>query len=140
MAKSTTEETKLKKLQKSRASKFKIAITNIDNVLRDKYIHRNKLESTLESDFDFYNVVFSWDANDVCYDNARYTNWHTNYPDALIRLELRSYRKVPWYGRVPFILGDFMDEHGHPLHIYPHQLLKKVIARAENTSYYVLAA
>ncbi len=35
----------------------------------------------------FCNVVFGWDAADVCYDNARYTGWHTGYPDALVRLD-----------------------------------------------------
>jgi len=140
MAKATPEEQALEKIRKSSATKFKVAITDIDGVLRGKYIHRNKLESALESGFGFCNVVFGWDAGDVCYDNASYTGWHTGYPDALARLDLSTYREVPWDGGVPFLLGEFVDEHGHPLPICPRQLLKRVLARAGAAGFDVVAA
>jgi glutamine synthetase len=140
MAKATPEEQALEKIRKSSATKFKIAITDIDGVLRGKYIHRSKLESALESGFGFCNVVFGWDAGDVCYDNASYTGWHTGYPDALARLDLSTYREVPWDGGVPFLLGDFVDEHGHPLLICPRQLLKRVLERAKTAGFDVVAA
>ncbi|HWP09059.1 MAG TPA: glutamine synthetase family protein [Polyangiaceae bacterium] len=140
MAKATPEEQALEKIRKSSASKFKVAITDIDGVLRGKYIHRSKLESALEGGFGFCNVVFGWDAGDVCYDNASYTGWHTGYPDALARLDLSTYREVPWDGGVPFLLGEFVDEHGHPLPICPRQLLKRVLARAAAAGFDVVAA
>jgi glutamine synthetase len=84
--------------------------------------------------------VFGWDAGDVCYDNASYTGWHTGYPDALVRLDLGTYREVPWDGGVPFLLGDFVDGHGHPLAICPRQLVKRVLARASTQGFDVLAA
>ena len=37
--------------------------------------------------FGFCNVVFGWDAGDVCYDDASYTGWHSGYPDALARVD-----------------------------------------------------
>ncbi len=140
MAKSTPEEIGLEKIKKSAATKFKVAVTDIDGVLRGKYIHRNKLESALESGFGFCNVVLGWDAADVCYDNASYTGWHTGYPDALVRLDPASYREVPWDGGVPFLLADFVDEQGNPLLICPRQLLKRVLARGESAGFNVLAA
>ena len=140
MAKPTPEGLGLEKLLKSRATKFKIAVTDIDGVLRGKYINRSKLESALESGLGFCNVVFGWDSGDVCYDNASYTGWHTGYPDAQVRLDLRTYREVPWDGGVPFVLGDFVDNHGHPLSICPRQLLKGVLARAQKLGFDVLAA
>jgi glutamine synthetase len=140
MAKSSPEELALEKIRKSSATKFKVAITDIDGVLRGKYIHRNKLESALESGFGFCNVVFGWDAADVCYDNASYTGWHSGYPDALARLDLATYREVPWDGGVPFLLADFVDAHGHPLPICPRQLLKRVLARASAQGFDVMAA
>ncbi len=140
MAKSTAQELGLDKLKKSRSTKFKVAVTDIDGVLRGKYIHRNKLESALDSGLGFCNVVFGWDSADACYDNARYTGWHTGYPDALVRLDLGSYREVPWDGGVPFLLGDFVDQHGHPLGVCPRQLLKRVIARAVTAGFDVVAA
>jgi len=140
MAKSSPESLALEKIRKSSASKFKVAITDIDGVLRGKYIHRSKLESALESGFGFCNVVFGWDAGDVCYDNASYTGWHTGYPDALARLDLATYREVPWDGGVPFLLADFVDAHGHPLPICPRQLLKRVLERARTAGFDVVAA
>jgi glutamine synthetase len=139
MAKSP-EELGLERLRKSEATKCKVAITDIDGVLRGKYIHKNKLESALESGFGFCNVVLGWDAADACYDNARYTGWHTGYPDANVRLDVRTYREVPWDGGVPFLLGEFVDGEGEPLPICPRQLLKSVLRRAEKAGFDVVAA
>ena len=118
------------------AGKVKVAITDIDGVLRGKYLHKDKLASALEGGFGFCNVVFGWDAADVCYgegchDGVPYTGWHTGYPDAQARLDLGTYREVPWDGGVPFLLGEFVDGRGAPLPICPRQVLKRVLARAE---------
>jgi glutamine synthetase len=140
MAKSSPDALGLEKLRKSTATKFKVAITDIDGVLRGKYIHKNKLESALESGLGFCSVVFGWDAADACYDNARYTGWHTGYPDAQVRLDVRTYREVPWDGGVPFLLGDFVDARGQPLAICPRQLLKSVLRRVEKAGFEAMAA
>src|SRR5689334_7615470 len=131
MAKSSAEELGLEKVKKSRSNKFKVAVTDIDGVLRGKYIQRSKLESALDSGFGFCNVVFGWDAADICYDNARYTGWHTGYPDALVRLDPNTYREVPWDSKVPFVLGEFVeaDKAQSPLAVCPRQLLRRVIER-----------
>src|SRR5689334_25308553 len=125
MAKSSAEELGLEKVKKSRSNKFKVAVTDIDGVLRGKYIQRSKLESAINSGFGFCNVVFGWDAADVCYDNARYTGWHTGYPDAEPRIDPATHREVPWDGNVPFFLADFWSG-DEPLEVCPRQLLKKV--------------
>jgi glutamine synthetase len=88
-------KTLLDRVRNAGASKVKVAITDIDGVLRGKYLHLDKFVSASESGFGFCNVVFGWDAADICYDNARYTGWHTGYPDALVRLDPNTYREVP---------------------------------------------
>lgn len=118
-------------IEKGAHQKVKVAITDVDGILRGKYLHRDKFLSAVKSGFGFCNVVFGWDSADVCYDDARYTGWHTGYPDALARLDLKTYRRVPWDGGVPFFLGDFEDEAGNPLSVCPRQMLKRVLARAE---------
>jgi len=95
----------LEQIERGPTQKVKVAITDIDGVLRGKYIHREKFLSAAESGFGFCNVVFGWDSSDVCYDNVRYTGWHSGYPDALARLDLSTYRHVPWDHGVPFFLG-----------------------------------
>ena len=119
----------------SKAGKVKVAITDIDGILRGKYINRQKLESALEGGFGFCNVIFGWDAADVCYDAAAYTGWHSGYPDAHARLDLGTYREVPWDRNVPFLLGEFVDEAGAPLGVCPRQTLKRVLARAAQAGF-----
>ncbi len=125
----TTLSGVLAELRASSAHKVKVAVTDIDGVLRGKYLHKSKFMSAAESGFGFCNVVFGWDAADVCYDNTTYTGWHTGYPDALARVDLSTKRHVPWDGGVPFFLGDFESATGGPLPICPRRLLRAVIER-----------
>ncbi len=122
-------------IRRSSLHKIKVAVTDIDGVLRGKYLHREKFLAAADSGFGLCNVVFGWDTSDACYDNSRYTGWHTGYPDALVKLDLATYRKIPWEASVPFFLGDFEDHNGAPLPLCPRQLLKKVIATAQEAGF-----
>ena len=115
--------------------KVKVAVTDIDGILRGKYIHKKKFISALENGFGFCNVVFGWDCADECYDNSRYTGWHTGYPDAQVMLDMGTARKVPWDNNVPFILGDFYRENGDSLDVCPRSLLKKIVGKAESLGF-----
>ena len=61
----------------------KVGFTDIDGVLRGKYLSREKFLSVLPKNFGFCDVVVGWDSNDQLYDNVTYTGWHTAYPDAM---------------------------------------------------------
>ncbi|HET7746241.1 MAG TPA: glutamine synthetase family protein [Vicinamibacteria bacterium] len=121
----------LDELRRSPSQKVKVAVTDVDGVLRGKYIHKDKFLASADSGFGFCNVVFGWDAGDVCYDNGSYTGWHTGYPDAQARIDLGTARSVPWDDNVPFFLADFVDGKGQPLEVCPRQLLKTTLGRAE---------
>ncbi len=121
----------IKQIRKSEASKVKVAVTDIDGVLRGKIMHVDKFLSSIESGFGFCNVVFGWDNSDTCYDNVDYTGWHTGYPDAKVNIDLSTYRTIPWDSHIPFVLGDFVDEGDRPLPICPRQVLKQILAQAE---------
>ena len=113
-------------------TKIKVAITDVDGVLRGKYLAKDKFFSVADGGLGFCNVVLGWDSSDVCYDDVAYTGWHTGYPDALVRLDLGTYRRVPWDGGVPFFLGDFVQADGAtPLPLCPRQLLKRVVRHGE---------
>ena len=117
MAKKQTPKKKnpiIEQLRKSPHQKVKVAITDIDGVLRGKYLHKDKFLSATESGFGFCNVVFGWDSADVCYDNGKFTGWHSGYPDALVQVDLDTFREVPWDGGVPFFLGDFAQPRNLP--------------------------
>lgn len=125
----------LEALRKSDAAKVKVAVSDIDGILRGKYIHREKFFSAVESGFGFCDVVFGWDSQDQCYDNTNLTGWQHGFPDAIARLDLGTYRRVPWDNDVPFFLGDFVTGDGKPHPICPRQVLKRVLARAEAMGY-----
>jgi glutamine synthetase len=130
MAKSGPDSSEIvERVKRSPAGKVKVAITDVDGILRGKYIHKDKFLSAIDGGFGFCNVVFGWDAADVCYDNSRFTGWHTGYPDALARIDLATFREVPWDGRVPFFLGDFQDQNANALPICPRRLLRTVVER-----------
>ena len=122
-------------------NRVKVAVSDIDGVLRGKYLHKDKFFSAVEGGFGFCDVVFGWDMNDQCYDNTTLTGWHKGFPDALAKIDLGTHRNVPWDDGVPFFLGDFvMERSGRevPLPICPRQLLKRVLARAEKLGFTVM--
>jgi glutamine synthetase len=95
------------KINELASGKVVIAFTDIDGVLRGKMISKEKLLRIKNENASFCNVVFGWDINDVVYDNAEISGWHTGYPDATLSVDLNTYRTIPWNNNLPFFLGDF---------------------------------
>lgn len=110
--------------------KVKLGGFDIDGILRGKYISLEKFASAARDGFGFCDVIFGWDSNDVLYDNAKFTGWHTGYPDALARIDLGTYRVLPWEKDTAFFIADFFDKQGGPLEVSPRQVLKRVVAHA----------
>ena len=77
--------------------KVKVACSDIDGILRGKYLHIDKFLGAAEphpkGGFGFCDVVFGWDSGDQCYDNAQVTGWQHGFPDALARLDLDTARQ-----------------------------------------------
>ena len=121
----------LEAVRESGSGKVKVACSDIDGVLRGKYLHLDKFFGAVESGFGFCDVVFGWDSSDTCYDNTTLTGWHHGFPDALARIDLDTRRSVPWDNGVPFFLGEFINADGTPSPICPRQTLKRVLKRAE---------
>jgi glutamine synthetase len=117
------------------SGKVKIAFTDIDGILRGKYIAVEKFLSVIDGNTGFCDVIFGWDVNDVAYDNGTYTGWHTGYPDAPCRLDINTFRKIPWENDLPFFLGELSEDEKRSAHVCPRQLLKKAIAEADESGY-----
>src|SRR5438046_9720166 len=90
-------------------NRVKVAVSDIDGVLRGKYLHKDKFFSAVEGGFGFCDVVFGWDMTDEPYDNTQVTGWHKGFPDAMVRLDLGTHRNVPWDGDVPSFLSSSVD-------------------------------
>jgi len=118
------------------SGKVKVAVTDIDGVLRGKYISAEKFSSVAADRMGFCDVTFGWDMGDIAYDNVKFTGWHTGYPDAQVKLDLDTFRKIPWENDIPFFLGDFIDEQERAGIVCPRQLLKKVLADTQRAGFF----
>jgi glutamine synthetase len=112
-------------------SKVKVGGFDIDGVLRGKYLSLDKFWGAVEDGIGFCDVVFGWDIGDVLYDNAKVTGWATGYPDAHARIDLGTFRVIPWEPGTAAFLLDFVDTEGNPHPACPRSLLKGVLARGE---------
>jgi len=125
----------LQKLAANKTEKVKLAVTDIDGILRGKVISFEKFTSVAEKGFGFCDVVFGWDAADAAYDNATITGWHTGYPDALATVDLQTQRQIPWENDLPFFLADFSDTESNLSSICPRTLLKQIKQQAVKAGY-----
>lgn len=106
--------------------KVKIAFTDIDGVVRGKYIHESKFNKQAEKGIGFCDVVFGWDSSDKVYENeVEKTGWHTGFPDACLSIDSNTKRNIPWEGEQTFYLGDFSTDKFFK-DICPRSLLKSV--------------
>ena len=134
----TPEHPAVAAVRNSGAGKVKVAVSDIDGILRGKYLHRDKFFGAVDGGFGFCDVVFGWDSGDQCYDNTQVTGWQHGFPDALARLDLGTARHVPWDNGVPFFLGEFVNADGTPYAVCPRQTLKRVLKRAEKLGFQVM--
>lgn len=112
----------------------KVAISDIDGVLRGKYLDKDKFLSSVHDGFGFCDVVFGWDSADECYDNATYTGWHSGYPDGTVRIDLQSHRRIPWESGRHLFLGDYLGSQPD-LTVCPRRLLGQMVDRASSLGY-----
>lgn len=124
----------LTSLKNSDIKKVKLAITDIDGILRGKLVSKEKFIKAAEDKLGFCNVVFGWDMNDAVYDNSEVTGWHTGFPDSMATIDLSTKRNIPWDNDLPFFLGDFRESE-ELKEVCPRSLLKRVTSKAKELGY-----
>ena len=98
-------EAKLREYRERGVTRVKVGLTDIDGVIRGKYVGLDKFASLLVTGGGFCDCIFGWDVNDQLYEDGTYTGWHTGFPDARFRLLVASER----------IEGDVREERNHLL-------------------------
>jgi glutamine synthetase len=116
---------------------IKLGVTDVDGILRGKYVSREKFLSALEKGLGFCDVIVGWDSNDQLYDNVAYTGWHTAYPDAPVRVLPETGRALPFENGMPFFLGELAEAAEA---ICPRGTLRRVLDRAKAMGFQVSAA
>ncbi len=113
-------------IDSSKTGYVKVALTDIDGILRGKYMHVDKFIKSTEKGFGFCDVIFGWDSNDELYDFGRtpeeelFTGWHSGFPDTKAVIIPDSGRINPLEEDIPFFLAELKDSN-----ICPRGLLKK---------------
>ncbi|UXP32983.1 glutamine synthetase family protein [Reichenbachiella agarivorans] len=126
-----TREEAIAAVKNHSSNKVKFAIIDIDGILRGKYIHKDKFMDQINGDFGFCDVVYGWDSSDALYHQSGITGWDTGFPDGKAKIDLDTFRQVPWDEDVPFFLADYAA--GSPSKpVCPRSLLKQIIAKAES--------
>lgn len=119
-------------LRQQDATRVKIGVTDLDGVLRAKYLSTQKVLASLEKGFGFCNVLFGWDSQDKLYDQHA----DGGFADLPARLIPASRRNIPWEDNLPFLLADF---HGtnHPLAAAcPRSLLQRIVKKATDMGFH----
>lgn len=124
-------------VEESGAKHVKVGFSDVDGILRGKYMSRDKFLSSLDRGFGFCDVVVGWDSNDQLYDATEVTGWHTAYPDAAARIVPETGRAIPFEGDLPFFLSELTGTHEAAC---PRGLMRRVLAKAESLGFGVKAA
>ncbi len=127
---------KIDQFKKKGIQKVKLVFTDIDGVLRGKYISLEKFHSIVNKTAGFCDCVLGWDVNDQLYDNAKFTGWHTAFPDAFYRIDVSTERQLPDENGTPLYIIEFVDEDKKSLHpICPRSLLKRVLEKLHSMGF-----
>lgn len=123
----------LHELEQRGVRRVKLGITDIDGIVRGKYLTMDKFKSLARSSAGFCDCIFGWDSNDQLYDNVAFSSWDKGFPDVPYRLVLDTIRGLPNEDNVPFFLAELVPPAGEDFHpICPRNVLKRVIARAQD--------
>lgn len=113
------------------ARQVKLGLTDIDGVIRGKYVSLDKFTGILRKGGGFCDCVFGWDIDDQLYDGGDFTGWHTGFPDAEYRLLVDTERWLPDEG-VPYFIGEFQAPEGASHHpVCPRSALRRALGFAE---------
>lgn len=131
-----TAEDKIARFTENGVQRIKLGVTDIDGVLRGKYVSLDKFASIAASTSGFCDCVMGWDVADELYDNASFTGWHTAFPDALYRLDLATERRLRDENDIPYFIGEFVASDGASLHpICPRSRLKHIVSMAADMGF-----
>lgn len=91
----------------------KVAGCDIDGIMRGKMMAKSKFVSLVKggkSEFGFCSVIFGWDMHDQTYiRELSISNKENGYRDVVAKIDLKSFRRIPWEHNVPFFLINFHD-------------------------------
>lgn len=110
------------------SSHTKIAICDLNGVLRSKYIAKEKFEKALKEGMGFCDVIVGSDIDDQLIDKLSFTGWHSGYPDAHIKLIEDTKRQIAYENNRDLILAEFSNNNSE---LCPRSILKSIANKAK---------
>ncbi|KAL9081993.1 MAG: hypothetical protein Q9159_006817 [Coniocarpon cinnabarinum] len=122
----------------------KLAGCDVDGILRGKVMAKSKFLSLMKQDepeFGFCSVIFGWDMHDQTYTRElKISNKDNGYRDVSARIDLSSFRRIPWEDYIPFFLVNFYDpDTGQTLSACPRSLLSKTLDKLHDKGFSAMA-
>ena len=109
----------------------KLGITDIDGVMRGKYVAAADVIAGLQSGMGFCNCIIGWDCDDRLYTNNPngISGWHTGYADISIAAIPGTARTLPheFDGQGMLILAEMA---GDATAVCPRSILRRVVEQA----------
>ena len=89
------------------------------------------------SRYDTQSEYSGWDIHDTVYSRELLiSNRENGYRDLIAKIDLSTFRRIPWEKNVPFFLVSFFDpDTKKPLFIDPRNVLKKVVDIGNDLGY-----
>lgn len=110
----------------------KLGLTDIDGVMRGKYVAAADFIAGLQSGLGFCSCIVGWDCDDLLYTNNPdgITGWHTGYPDIPITAIPGTARTLPheFDGRGMLVLAEMA---GEAADVCPRTMLRRVVEQAD---------
>jgi len=125
-------------LEQKEVRRIKIGITDLDGVIRGKYLSMDKFASVVRSSAGFCDCIFGWDIDDQLYDNVTFSSWDKGFPDAPYRLDISTMRTLPGEPQSPYFVAELVPRDGEEFHpICPRNVLARVLAAAAERGFSV---
>ncbi|KAI8992070.1 hypothetical protein BDF20DRAFT_811344 [Mycotypha africana] len=118
-------------------TKVKVAAVDIDGLLRGKIMHKDKFLHVVKTGFGFCSVIFGWDILDKNYtEPGEFSGEECQYFDLLAKIDLSSFRRIPWEDNIPFFLVYlYHPTTGKPLYCCSRNVLKGAVDDLDQLGY-----
>ena len=83
-----------KYIEEHQIKNIKLAVVDIDGVLRGKYVNTKKFFLAVDKGLAFCEVIFGWDSDDVLYGKDSFTGWKKGFGDSVGTIDTASFKAV----------------------------------------------
>lgn len=137
----SSEELRALEEKLSGDTRVKVAGVDVDGILRGKIMSRTKFMSAVKhGGFGFCSVAFGWDMHDRTYDTPSViSNSDNGFEDIEARIDLDSFRRIPWEDNQAFFLLKFYHSDGRRLPPDPRGLLESKLEQLAEEGHVAIA-